>query len=851
MMHSSKFLRTGLRNWQLAILVAGSLLAATAAPSSHAAITKPVGIIIVPGGGGTTPVATGGSIFNVFDGGKITLGDLQNTQAFCNPSFYDSPKLNVATENLLGTTQCKNSSSTTSDAATFIAATGTTSPRISLPTYLSTTNLLDVNYANSAQVIANNGSTSTTLNGAGQLTVTSNSGGTTASQTLTLKVQSSVLSLPAGEYAKVASQAGGVLHFQGGSVATRIKQLSVANCNGSTMEFEPGDYYIETASWQQSCHLAVSPAASGNTATSVNLYFKNAFTLNAGPTCWNISGTCGSTMGSTQIQAQQPQKLKLYVYNGNFTTVQGAQIAAGIYVDQGDVSLTSANNFAIIGEVFAKNIRTTNGGVTAFAYRQVLSTTTTGGGSNPGPGAAPNISLTAPLNNTNFSAPANIVLTAVAVPQTLDGNNGPIGQVQFYQGTTLIGTANAPIAPDSTSYSITWNNVAVNSYSITAKAIDTKNNIGTSTPVNISVVNNNAPAVGLTASPVNAVAPATIILNANATDSDGTIAKVEFFNGTNLIATVTTAPYSFNWTEVPGGNYSLTAKATDNLGVSTTSAPVTVSVTAHVAKFYDIHSDHLGTPRVITDDTGSEVWRWDSTPFGETLANEQPASSTKKFTYNIRFPGQYFDAETNLHYNYFRDYDPQTGRYIQSDPIGLAGGLNTYGYVEGNPVRYFDALGLDKQIGVSASGTIFAGFIGGGGGATFGITTDGTISGTSLFLTEQVNAMVGVGAYAGVGAAPYAGRTDGPMTSSSGSVSGYAEADLGTGPAAFSGAVAADKDGNWGANGSGPVKAIPGVGLGAAVGVGVSYSSTQVSPSFGEIWKRIRDLGKNKSKQCK
>jgi RHS repeat-associated protein len=107
-----------------------------------------------------------------------------------------------------------------------------------------------------------------------------------------------------------------------------------------------------------------------------------------------------------------------------------------------------------------------------------------------------------------------------------------------------------------------------------------------------------------------------------------------------------------------------------------------------------IHFDHLGTPRQVSDENQTVIWRWDSRPFGDSLPDEDPDGDLESFTLNLRFPGQYFDEETGLHYNYFRDYDPSTGRYIESDPIGMGGGLNTYGYVSQNPMGFIDPSGL-------------------------------------------------------------------------------------------------------------------------------------------------------------
>jgi RHS repeat-associated protein len=110
---------------------------------------------------------------------------------------------------------------------------------------------------------------------------------------------------------------------------------------------------------------------------------------------------------------------------------------------------------------------------------------------------------------------------------------------------------------------------------------------------------------------------------------------------------------------------------------------------------YYVHTDQLNAPRVITQpSTNTVAWRWDTDPFGTVTPNQNP-SGLGTFSYNLRFPGQYYQAETGLNYNYFRDYDPQTGRYLESDPIGLFGGsYSTYAYANGNPISNFDPTGL-------------------------------------------------------------------------------------------------------------------------------------------------------------
>ena len=112
---------------------------------------------------------------------------------------------------------------------------------------------------------------------------------------------------------------------------------------------------------------------------------------------------------------------------------------------------------------------------------------------------------------------------------------------------------------------------------------------------------------------------------------------------------------------------------------------------------YFIHADHLNTPRVVVNKSNVMRWSWMAEPFGSNGESNDP-QGLGAFSFNLRMPGQYFDAESGLSYNYFRDYDAGIGRYTQSDPIGLAGGINTYAYVEGNPVSKVDPLGLETYL---------------------------------------------------------------------------------------------------------------------------------------------------------
>jgi hypothetical protein len=183
--------------------------------------------------------------------------------------------------------------------------------------------------------------------------------------------------------------------------------------------------------------------------------------------------------------------------------------------------------------------------------------------------AGPAVSITSPANNASFIPGSSVAITASA-----SETGGTVTNVAFYSGSTKLG--NVASAP----YIYTWSSVPAGSYALTAVAADSSGILATSAVVNITVAHL-SPTVAITspASGASYAAPASIALAATASDTDGNVTNVAFYQGSTLLANVASAPYSYSWTGVAAGSYTLTAVASVDTGASATSTAVSVTVT--------------------------------------------------------------------------------------------------------------------------------------------------------------------------------------------------------------------------------------------------------------------------------
>jgi hypothetical protein len=180
------------------------------------------------------------------------------------------------------------------------------------------------------------------------------------------------------------------------------------------------------------------------------------------------------------------------------------------------------------------------------------------------------VALTAPAANATYVAGSSISLSASATD-----SDGQVAKVEFFAGTTKIGEKTA--AP----YTVSWGNLAAGSYQLTAKATDDKGGVTTSAPISVAVSPKNQLPVASISAPVGGASftqGSPISISASASDSDGQVAKVEFFANSTKIGEKTTAPYSVSWTAVNAGSYALSVKVTDNQAAVTTSTTVSITV---------------------------------------------------------------------------------------------------------------------------------------------------------------------------------------------------------------------------------------------------------------------------------
>ena len=332
--------------------------------------------------------------------------------------------------------------------------------------------------------------------------------------------------------------------------------------------------------------------------------------------------------------------------------------------------------------------------------------------------AAPQATSTVTINKANQTIagfnPASPVIYSANATFALTASSTSGNPVTFASGTPSVCTVTGNIATVQTAGTCT----------LTAdQAGDGNHHAAMQATAAVTITKVTQTITGFNpASPVTLALGDTFTLSA----TGGASGNAVTFGSVSTAVCVTGGTNGATVTVVSAGTCMLTANQAGNDNHSaapTVSASVVIAVQAAVAQLYFIHADHLGTPRAITRPSDNKVvWKWkNDDAFGNNDANENPLGQGA-FEYNLRFPGQYRDKETGTHYNYYRDFDASTGRYIQSDPIGLAGGLSTYGYALGNPTSFIDPYGLDVQVcfyGGAAGGFGHVGF-GPPGGATRG-----------------------------------------------------------------------------------------------------------------------------------
>jgi endo-1,4-beta-D-glucanase Y len=430
-----------------------------------------------------------------------------------------------------------------------------------------------------------------------------------------------------------------------------------------------------TGGWQTWQTVTVSGVSLNSGSQYMRIYFDtDGFNIN-----YVDVSSATSTNVAPVVSVTSPANNSSFNAGGNITITANATDSDGSIakVDfyRGTTLLGSSgtspysftwNNVAAGSYSITAKATDNSGAVTTSAGVNIVVNTVTGN-------VAPSVTITSPANNSSFNAGANITFTANATD-----SDGSINKVDYYQGTTFLGSST------TSPYSFTWNNVAAGSYSITAKATDNAGAVTTSATINITVntvvVGNVAPSVTITSPANNATftSGANITITANATDSDGSIVKVEFYQGTALLGSAATSPYNFTWSNVAAGTYSLTAKATDNGGAVKTSAAVSITVNSvSTGGNCTTEATPLAADWIVRND-------WADQNNGSVVINESGALKFSHRQWGEAFAwlieaNKTFSIVSGRTYTIKFDFMDDPSNHISSVNVGLASGWDWAG----------------------------------------------------------------------------------------------------------------------------------------------------------------------------
>ncbi len=310
-------------------------------------------------------------------------------------------------------------------------------------------------------------------------------------------------------------------------------------------------------------------------------YYKARFKRSTNQT-WILSnevyiyGNDGSNIPPS-VQITTPSNLANYISPASVSILASATDANGTVA-----KVEFYNGTALLGSDLTAPYQYTWSPVAVGAYNIIVKATDNEGATSFDTAAisvsaatnvAPTVAITAPANNSSFTAPATFTLSATA-----SDVDGTVTRVDFYNNGTLIGS------DQSAPFVFPYTNLAVGTYSFTARATDNIGAMALSAAITVTVSSqpvNQAPSVSISAPANNSsfVAPASISISANAADADGTVSQVQFYDGTTLLGSDLSAPFQYTWNNVAAGTYQIKAIATDDKGAQTTSGIVTVIVT--------------------------------------------------------------------------------------------------------------------------------------------------------------------------------------------------------------------------------------------------------------------------------